>query len=183
MPLTPQIVRDLAASYPVQYDNDYYFPHLNRARVGDVIALKDITKWKNSSASGVPMDFSRHWKKRSAWLAFSRRITTYLGGNHERLRCDFARRAPVWAMFWHHVLYGTPIFDINTHLALRFFRDGVCITRESARIVPGGHWQLYDEYCAWFSQDLRRLQNLDPSINGRTLDRALFMWGSKIKNT
>ena len=133
--LTPELVRQLASEYPAEYD-EAYFENIDQGRRGDVVALRELTKWKNSRD-----------------------------------------RAPVWAMFWHHVLYETPIFDVNTHIAFSFFQDGKKLTNKQARIRAGVHWPLYDRYCRWFNHRLERLQKMDPSITERELDRALFICG------
>lgn len=176
--LTPKMVNQLACEYPAKYDK-IYFKYIEQGRHGNIFALKAITKWKNPSYSGKPMDFKNHKKKNDAWEYFIGRLKSYLKQGKEKLRNDFKNRAPVWAMFWHHVLYDTPIFDVNTHIAFRFFNDGKKMTKEEAKITPGRHWKLYDEYCRWFNNQLTRLHNSDPSIDARTLDRALFMWSKK----
>jgi hypothetical protein len=174
--LTPELVRQLTSEYPAEYD-EAYFENIDQGRRGDVVALRELTKWKNSSSSGRPMDFRNHRKKDSAFEYFLRGLEGYLHQGKDKLRDDFKDRAPVWAMFWHHVLYETPIFDVNTHIAFSFFQDGKKLTNKQARIRAGVHWPLYDRYCRWFNHRLERLQKMDPSITEREVDRALFICG------
>lgn len=177
--LTPDLVRKLASQYEQQkYGNDEtYFENLWRGRQGDVGALKRLTEWKNAGSDGRPMSFEKHKQKIKAWKYFRSGLPNYLAQGKERLRDDFRGRAPVWAIFWHHVLYGTPIFDVNTHVDFSFFGCGKRLTRKAARISAGDHWELYDKYCRWFERQLTRLKASDPDIDERMLDRALFIYG------
>ena len=176
--LTPKLVRQLASEYPVGYD-DSYFQNIDAGRRGNVEALKALTEWKNPSASGRPMKFENHPGKRRAWEYFLRGLKDYLPDGREKLRADFKSRAPVWAIFWHHVLYGTPIFDRYTNMAFSFFAEGKTLSRDQGAICAGGHWVLYDRYCVWFDEQLARLRASDPGIDKRMLDRALVVYGGK----
>lgn len=177
--LTSECVRQLAREYPVGYDC-LYCQNIDGGKRGNVDALKALTEWKNAGANGRPMSFDNHAKKRSAWEYFLCGLKDYLLANgREKLRRAFKSRAPVWAMFWHHVLYGTPIFDRYTNIAFSFFAEGKRLSKDEATIRPGGHWALYDRYCAWFNEQLARLRASDPGIDERTLDRALFVYGQK----
>lgn len=61
---------------------------------------------------------------------------------------QFSRRAPVWAIFWHHVLFQTPIFDVYTHMAYYWGEKDIILKEEDAKIKAPNHWQLYDQYQA-----------------------------------
>lgn len=176
--LTLECVKQLASKYPADYD-DLYFQNIDRGRSGNVDALKALTKWKNAGNNGRPMNFENHLNKKKAWEYFLLGLKDYLTDGKEKLRDDFRNRAPVWAMFWHHILYETPIFDVNTHIAFSFFAEGKSLSRNQARILAGKHWVLYDRYCAWFNEQLSLLRDFDPEIDERTLDRALFMYGKE----
>ena len=83
----------------------------------------------------------------------------------------------MWSCFWHHVLYGTPIFDVYTHMAWHWDATGIVLSKEEAKIYAPGHWPTYDRYSAWFWATLHRLQQEDAAISERMLDRALVSWG------
>lgn len=175
--LTPELVREFANHYPADADR-LYFDHLLPGRAGNREALYELTKWKNTGTNDEPMDCRNHAAKYAAFEYFVARLPTYLDvGGSQQLRSDFSKRAPVWAMLWHHVLYGTPIFDRYTNMAYRFFATGKRLTLKEAALTVGEHWQLYDAYTAWFRSELTRLQAECADIDDRTLDRALFMWG------
>ncbi|MBX0330837.1 hypothetical protein K2Z83_24570 [Oscillochloris sp. ZM17-4] len=93
------------------------------------------------------------------------------------LRRDFRWRAPVWSIFWCHVLYGSPIFDRYTHVAWQHLANERVLTRDEAIITVPGHWGLYDQYKEWFTTELTRLLVEDEH---RTLDRALFIYGKRL---
>jgi hypothetical protein len=175
--LTAEFVRQEASRYPISYD-DLYFRHLERGKRGNVESLKALTEWKNPNRANVPMKFENHRRKMLAWKFFVCRLKSYLPDGKDQLRADFNKRAPVWAIFWHHVLYGTPIFDRYTHIAFVFFTEGTRLSKEEAKIRAGDHWILYDKYCDWFKEQLARLSASDPDIDERMLDRALIMFGS-----
>jgi len=181
--LTAQMVKDLAASYDASYDTKYYFPYIQDGRLGDITAILKLTEWKNPGTNNRPMRFLNHKRKRAAWEYFKAWHNSFLKEGRKSFRAWFQSRSPVWAMFWHHVLFRTPIFDVNTNIAFHFFRDGNLLPRNDARIPAGGHWDLYDDYCQWFSKELCRLQRKDPDIDERMLDRALFMWGRTDKES
>jgi hypothetical protein len=177
------MIKDLAELYNAGYDAKYYEPYIDRGRAGDIDALEKLTEWKNPGANDKPMPFVNHRWKRAAWKRFEKWCNERLIDDRASLRETFAYRSPVWAMFWHHVLFGTPIFDVNTNLAFHFFAYRRRIRRDDARIVAGNHWQLYDDYCCWFGGELQRLRGQDNRINERMLDRALFEWGRRLGNT
>jgi hypothetical protein len=94
-----------------------------------------------------------------------------------QLKQDFSNRSPVYAIFWHHVLYGTPILDVHTHRAFLYFTKGKLLPRRKAAIPRKGHWDIHSAYSAWFQKKLLSFQKENQSITDRILDRALFQWG------
>jgi hypothetical protein len=171
-------VHKWSALYPARYDEQYYFPNLPKARQGDANALRAVTEWKNAGPGGRPVPFSRHRHKEAAFQRFLEGLPEYLRqGGSTRLREDFRRSAPVWSTFWHHILYGTPIFDVYTHMAWQRDATEDILTREEARICPPGHWLVYDRYTSWFQTTLGDLRRQDKQITERLLDRAMFSWG------
>lgn len=89
--------------YPPTYDERYYLPYIAKARTGDVGAIEALTRWKNTSSAGKPMNFSR--QKRAAFEYFCSGLNRYRGADGPAaLRKDFRQRAPVWSIFWCHVL-------------------------------------------------------------------------------
>jgi hypothetical protein len=117
-------------------------------------------------------------KKQVAFRRFTNRLATYSGANGSAaLRRDFSSSAPVYAIFWHHVLFGTPIFDVHTNRAFQFFTTGTCLKGRAAGVPRGGHWSLYDAYTVWFRARLSGLQLQDSKITERDFDRALMQWG------
>ena len=176
--IDPGFVYQWSARYPEGYDEEYYFPYLQAARQGDVDALRRVTEWKNSGPDGRPR--SLRGDQEAAFRLFLRGLPDYLRQDgRTRLRGDFSRRAPVWSIFWHHVLYGTPIFDMYTHIAWHWDVTQVVLSRQEATIYAPGHWPTYDRYAVWLQATLRRLQHADPSITERLLDRALVSWAQK----
>jgi hypothetical protein len=172
-------VKKWAGLYPVDYDATYYDPYLLRARAGDEEALRRITEWKNPGKAGKPMPLARNKKK--APDRFLLRKNVYLGaGGGKQLQLDFCKSAPVYSIFWHHVLFDTPILDVHTNRAFQWFRHEkerkYLAGRESA-IRPGKHWQLFGEYVPWFNKTLENLRLEDQNLSARDLDRALFQWG------
>jgi len=118
--------------------------------------------------------------KENAFQFFLQRLPQYMGGNGKVImRHDFFRRAPIWSTFWHHVLYGTPIFDVYTHIAWHWDITSVRLSKQEATIFAPGHWPTYDRYTTWFQNTFERLKYNDPQITERHLDRALVMWGQK----
>ena len=116
--------------------------------------------------------------KNVAFTKFLSGLPRYLApGGSAALRADFPKSSPVYAIFWHHVLFGTPIFDVHTNRAFQFFTIGKLLKGTSAKIPTGGHWGLYDLYSKWFRLTLALLQASDPTITERMLDRALMQWG------
>jgi hypothetical protein len=93
------------------------------------------------------------------------------------LRQDFLERAPVWSIFWHHILYATPIFDVYTHITWHWDATGTILQKRDAAIFAPGHWPTYDRYTVWFQGTLHRLQRAEAQITERLLDKALVMWG------
>ena len=96
------------------------------------------------------------------------------------LRRDFRWRAPVWSIFWCHVLYGSPIFDRYTYAAWQHLAYERVLTRSEAVITAPDHWDIYDQYRGWFITELARLSTEDVTITHRTLDRALFKYGERL---
>jgi hypothetical protein len=174
--INAEFVRKWSSGYPVQYDQNHYDPHIVQARNGDKEALRKLTEWKNVGAGPRPMRLSRN--KEKAFEKLLNNITHYLGnGGQGKLRTDFSRNAPVLAIFWHHVLFQTPIFDVYTHMAYHWDKAGTILCKSDAKIKAPDHWEIYDQYRAWFEGVLRRVQVEDNSISERQLDRAFFCWG------
>lgn len=171
-------IHNWAPKYPAKYDDQGDFASIEDARKGDHKALRKVTEWKNVGYSGQPMHFSKHRQKEAVFQFFLRGLPKYLRPEGSaQLRKDFARRAPVWSIFWHHILYGTPIFDVYTHMAWHWDLTGIILSKKDATICAPAHWPTYDRYCVWFRQTLERLLREDAQITERLLDRALFMWG------
>jgi hypothetical protein len=175
---TPADVRYWAALYPVVYDSNYYDPHIASARAGNISALERLTEWKNPGAGNPPTPTRLSTKKKVAFDRFIAQLPVYLAaGGAAALRLDFANTAPVYAIFWHHVLFSTPIFDVHTNRAFQFFTTGQILKGRTAAVLGGGHWVLYDNYTVWLRQRLLALQVLDATITERDHDRALMQWG------
>jgi hypothetical protein len=116
--------------------------------------------------------------KRRAFDRFLLRKNVYLGaGGSKLLRLDFCDSAPVYSIFWHHVLFGTPIFDVHTNRAFHWFQCRKYMSHRTSAIPRRGHWRLYDEYVSWFNGGLEKLRLEDEKFDPRDLDRALFQWG------
>lgn len=181
--LTPQVVWRWAGMYPIQYDTKHYYPWLASARQGNIVALERITEWKNVSGVSpnlLPMPLSG--KKQIAFRRLVQGLQKYLNkGGRTSLEQDFAISAPVYSIFWAHVLFGAPIFDVFTHISFAYFDRGVRYTKSQARIFQPKHWSLYGTFEIWSARQLAALQKLDPSIDQRTFDRALFQWGRHYK--
>jgi hypothetical protein len=175
---TPAEVRQWAEVYPTDYDTHNYDPFIAAARTGDVAALRRLTEWKNPGRGNPPTAMRLSANKEVAFQRFLNGLDRYLGnGGSASLREDFPVASPVYAIFWHHVLFGTPIFDVHTNRAFQYFSTGVMQQGRAAAIPRGGHWQLYDLYCLWFTQKLANIKGQDPAITERELDRALMQWG------
>jgi hypothetical protein len=169
-------VTEWSARYPIDYDINYYNPYLTRARDGDIVALRRITEWKNVGKGLRPMPLSK--TKELAFQFFLHNLNEYLHPNGWHiLRDQFQWRAPVYSIFWHHVLFGTPIFDVYTNIAFHYDCSGNIITKKEAKIKVPSHWNLYDRYSEWFNNTLTCLRTRNPQVTERDLDRALFKWG------
>lgn len=177
--MTVDFVNYWAAKYPVTYDRKHYDPFIADAERGDPAALRKLTEWKNVGGGMCPMRLSK--RKEAAFQFFLKGIGRYLPTGSDNLKRDFAKRAPVYSIFWHHVLFGTPIFDVHTNRAFVFFRQGKHLKNRAAAIRAGAHWSLYAEYCKWFGALLSDLRTHESGITERHLDRALFMWGQTNK--
>jgi hypothetical protein len=117
-------------------------------------------------------------KKQIGLRRFLGGLQQYLLTNgRARLQSDFSRRAPVYSIFWSHVLYNSPIFDVYTHVAFTYFNSGRRLTKAAGRIAAPNHWALYSNYENWFGVELKRLQSTASQIDARMFDRALFKWG------
>lgn len=174
--LNSALVTRWEARYPLNYDAQHYTPWLRAARSGDPVALERITEWKNVGSSCRPMRLSA--KKLHSFHRFLNGLPNYRRPNgRAALQAAFARNAPVYSIFWSHVLYDSPIFDVYTNIAYNYFCLGARLTKQNARISAPNHWQQYASYESWFFATLRRLQVTNMSIGARTLDRALFKWG------
>ena len=177
--MNPEQIKYWAASYPIQYDQKYYDPWIEKGRVGCTDAILQLTRWKNVGHS-CPMNLSK--KKQKSFDYFISNIEKYIKPDgREALREAFAKRAPVYSIFWCHVLYGDPIFDVHTNRAFHWFAKRQFLKERKAAIKAGNHWKLYDEYSEWFQNVLNRAQSFDPTIKERDLDRALFIWGKTNK--
>ena len=175
---TPAEVHKWAAKYPVEYDALNYDPFIGNARLGNPDALRRVTEWKNPGRGNPPTAMRLSANKEIAFQRFLTGLGKYLkNGGEKLLRHDFLVRSPVYAIFWHHVLYETPIFDVHTHRAMIFFTTGELRAGRATAIRPKGHWELYDCYCEWLWKTLEGLQLQDSSITERQLDRALIQWG------
>lgn len=174
MKLTSGFVEKWSKKYPVEYDKEFYDPYIVFARRGNPSALRKLTEWKNVSKAMTPMRLSK--RKEISFKFFLSKLHTYLEKNgKENLRGDFKKRAPVFSIFWSHVLFSTPIFDVYTNMAFQYFAKGKCISKKEAKIRAGTHWKIYDEYAKWFFDEEKRLKIKEP----RKLDRALFAWGKE----
>lgn len=175
---TPDEVLYWSAKYPTVYDARHYEPFIARAREGDTHALEKVTEWKNPGAGTPPTPTRLSAKKQVAFQHLLDGLPRYLSaGGPLALREDYLSRAPVYAIFWHHVLFGTPIFDIHTNRAFHFFSMTTTLKGKDAAIRASAHWRLYDRYAEWFSGRLAELSKADPRITDRILDRALMQWG------
>ena len=170
-------VRHWASRYPSSYDVAHYDPHLLKAREGDPDALRRLTEWKNVGNGPRPMPLAP--TKEKAFRMVLANFPKYKApGGRKLLRQCFRATAPVYSIFWYHVLFGSPIFDVHTNRAFHCFTRSVLLEGRKARLpYGGGHWQLYFRYYRWFKCTLRELQRTDQSITHRSLDRALLMWG------
>ncbi|OGW15256.1 MAG: hypothetical protein A3G93_08745 [Nitrospinae bacterium RIFCSPLOWO2_12_FULL_45_22] len=131
--INADFVRLWAAKYPKDYDTQCYEPYIQEARSVDIQALRKLTEWKNVSRNVQPMKL---WKTHEvAFQYFIHNLKDYLKENGSaKLRLDFKDRAPVWSVFWHHVLYNIPIFDVYTHMAYHFSATGEMPTKKSENI-------------------------------------------------
>ncbi len=172
-----KFVKKWAEQYPADYDRKYYDPYIYKARQGDIDSLRKLTEWKNVGRGPRPMKL---WKNHEiAFNHFTKNIKLYLGPNgREQLRKDFSNRAPIWSIFWHHVLFDTPVFDVYTHMAYHWDETGVVLSKNKAAIRAPNHWLLFDQYCVWFDKNIDALRLYDVTITPREFDRALFRWGS-----
>jgi hypothetical protein len=165
--------------YDAQYDEHYYQPYIVAGRQGDPEAIAALTRWKNLGSSGRPLNLSR--RKQASLDRFLKRLTVYRDdGGEALLRKDFRWRAPVWSIFWCHVLYMRPIFDRYTYTAWQEIAHGRRLTRAEAIIRTPGHWQLYDAYRIWFDEQLKGISLMDNAIDDRKLDHALFEYGKQL---
>lgn len=128
----------MAKKYPIEYDNQYYYPWINQASKGDYEALLRITEWKHVGNGPRPMPLAR--TKTASFNPFINRLDAYRCNNGRlALQRDFSNRARVYSIFWAHVLYDSPIFDVYTHIALAYFRpiNGVQrLIKKEAKIEP-----------------------------------------------
>jgi len=174
----PEEVHMWSAHYPVAYDARNYDPFIQAARSGNREALRKVTEWKNPGRGNPPVAMRLSEKKEKAFQKFLGNLNRYLTpAGSAALRADFASSSPVYAIFWHHVLFGTPIFDVHTNRAFTFFRTGRILKGRTPAISAGDHWNLYSEYSTWFSGRLNALQKQDSKITEREFDRALMQWG------
>ena len=176
-------VKKWSAKYPVCYDEKNYDPYIKAARAGDANALRKLTEWKNvgQGSAPTPIPFCRHRYKEQAFQVFLQGLPRYIEQDGQRhLQNDFLKRAPVWSIFWCHVLFGTPIFDTYTNIAYHKDIKNKILSKKDAAPQPPNHWQIFDEYKDWFKQKVEALQEADPNITERDLDRALVRWGKEL---
>lgn len=173
--LNSDFVESWSKMYPVEYDVEFYDPYIDFRRRGDPCALRRLMEWKNVSKAGTPMEL---WKPQNkAFKKFLSRLHLYLGkGGGDILRNDFRGHAPVYSIFWSHILFRTPIFDRYTNVAFQYFANGKRVSKEDAIIRAGSHWIIYDDYAKWFTREQTRLK----IRHSRKLDRALFVWGKEL---
>ena len=160
---------------PLEYDTSYYEPYIDQGRLGNVRALRKLTEWKNVGKGPRPRKLRKTQEK--AFTRFVKNLRAYrtLGGKGKaQLRAHHQRNAPVWSIFWHHVLYGTPIFDVYTHMAYHWDITGDVLPKKEAKIHAPGHWPIFDRYCIWLGSTLKSLRKSGARITERKLDRALF---------
>lgn len=175
---TPQEVRQWSEGYSVVYDTRHYDPNIVAARNGDRAALRLVTQWKNPGRGNPPTAMRLSRTKEVVFQRFLQGLNRYLAPHgSEALRADFPVSSPVYSIFWHHVLFGTPIFDVHTNRSFQFFTTGVLLAGKDAAVSGRDHWVLYDRYTTWFYQTLAHLQAQDHTITERQLDRALMQWG------
>ncbi|MBX3739964.1 MAG: hypothetical protein KF712_03155 [Akkermansiaceae bacterium] len=167
-------VEKWAATYPTAYDISYYDPFIAAGRAGTPAALRKLTEWKNVG-NNRPMPLSSN--KEKAFQKLLAMLKSVSDPTESSLRHAFPETSPVFAIFWSHVLFDTPIFDVHTNRAFHWFHCGIYLPARGSSIPRGGHWHLYDVYREWFRQLLATAQSENPAINPRTLDRALFRWG------
>jgi hypothetical protein len=167
-------VEKWAATYPTDYDTSYYDPFIAAGRKCDPLALRKLTEWKNVGTN-LPMPLSAN--KEKVFQKLLAMLKSASPPTEEMLRNAFPDTSPVFAIFWSHVLFDTPIFDVHTNRAFHWFRCGIYLPGRGSSIPRGGHWHLYDAYREWFGQLLFTVQSQKPAIDSRTLDRALFRWG------
>jgi hypothetical protein len=109
-------VIEKSGKYDIAYDEQFYQPYIAAARAGDQTSITALTRWKNTGPHGRPLNLS--WKKQASLDSFLSRLDVYrCSGGEVMLRADFRWRAPVWSIFWSHVLYEHPIFDRYTNTA------------------------------------------------------------------
>jgi hypothetical protein len=176
--LTATLVQRWANQYCRLYDNSHYFPWITSARQGNRHALERITEWKNVGFGACPRPMRLSANKQTSLRRLFHGLPRYLSsGGRAALESDFMRHAPVYSIFWSHVLYDSPIFDAYTRVAFEYFCAGKRFSKTAARIAAPHHWALYSPYEKWFSLELRRLRATAPKIDGRMFDQALFEWG------
>ena len=179
MPLiTRDYIRYWESRYPIEYDVEHYDPYIANARVGNICALRKVTEWKNVGTGNRPMRLSTNKEKSFQKLLSNLKAYTGPGGS-ACLRRDFQNTTPVYSIFWHHVLFETPIFDVYTNISFQYETRGIFISKEQGKIHPRNHWILYDQYAIWFNRCLADCCIAGGTISARSLDRALFMWGKK----
>lgn len=182
MKIDSKFVESWAKKYPTQYDKIYYDPYLDAARRGKKKALKSITEWKNVGSGPRPMRLSA--QKQKSFERFLCNLKKYKRSRNgpDLLKKDFAKSAPVFSIFWGHILYGWPIFDIHTNRTYQYFEKGIFLRGKAARIEAGKHWELFDGYTKCFNALLKSLRKSDKTITARMLDRALMIWGREHQN-
>lgn len=177
-------VKEWSEKYPKDYDDKFYCPYINNARKGDEKALRKVTEWKNvgTGRNPKPINFENHKYKNSAFVSFLKNFKSYkCQGGQNKLKEDYKNKAPVWSIFWHHVLYGTPIFDRYTNIVF-YYLDRKNKEVKNIPKIPGNstRWKLYDEYCQWFNETLLHIKKENEKFTDRDLDRALVMFGASL---
>ncbi len=170
-------VKEWSGKYPISYDEQGYFPYILNARNGDKNAIEKLTQWKNGRPRGK---LSKN--KEKSLNGFLQNLGQYYNckNGKENLKNNYKNKAPVWSIFWSHILYGTPIFDKNTYASYHYLTTGEILSKKQAIIKSSKSWDLLDKYTEWFNSRLGELKKIDITIDDRVLDRALFEFGKNL---
>lgn len=169
--LKHKFVCEWKSKYPIDYDNVYYC-NIEKARKGDKKAIKELMRWFNPGGpikTPTPMNLSKAKKK--VLKKFIKNLKRYQGQNGEKLlRQDFRNRAPVYSMFFCHILHKKPILNKYTFIAYKKLKYETLNSEE--------RWDILDEYEKWFRKETSRLK-----VTDRDLDQALYVWSRYLFKT